>query len=100
MSDLCEHCNMPTDRHTSDCPIRLARKNRQLTGDEKIISDLGKWMSDPDVKLVIRKVVAKHGVSSFGDLPPEVLAELHEFAETFLEESPTNRFEGDPRRMV
>lgn len=97
---ICEHCKLPEDRHASDCLIRLARKNRMLTGDERIIADLTKWRSDPDVKLIIHATCKRHGVDGLSGLAHEVIVDLHEAIATLMEESPTNTFPGDPRRMM
>lgn len=96
-SELCPQCKMPEDRHTSDCLVRLERKAHVV---DQVITDLTKWRTDPDVKLILNATMSRHGVQSLADLPRDVIEDLHDAIGVMLEESPTNTHLGDPRRMV
>lgn len=78
---------MPDPAHTSDCPSRqstaAAAANPLATTIKNIAAE------DPDVRIMLDAVLARHKVSKADELPPEVLAEFADVVDTFLEDSPT-----------
>lgn len=96
----CEQCGMGEDRHTSDCPIRLAAKNRLVSASDQIVNDLTAWRTDPDVRLIIDATCRHHDVLTMAELPGDVIVDMHEAIGVLMEESPTLTHPGDPRRMM